>query len=298
MGRSKLYEIIGLASGFLLIDYGFNLLAAGFAGLRPLTSQLVGVNLLVGGSVAVFFSLFYLLKPPTSVQQSTQPTRPMGRRPDIGIGLVVEEEPPSQYGFYRNIQYIRFFFTGLGLFSAVDLVLQVLVPGLYNETRWWVEVLLATFGVLSYAIFGSIGHIGAQEEKLYVPPVPSPTTTSSTEQREMAQGTPIASEQALQMRISEFSKASPGEYERQLSGTMFDMFRIEPGTTTVWRENRAGFRSVYLAGPYELSRELIEEYAKRGEELKIGYLSLSVETLQDLLRLQGQQVEGPKATVG
>ena len=299
MAQERLYKIIGLACGFILIDFGFSLLAAGFPGLRPLTSQILGVNLLVGGSVAVFLSLFYLLKPPTSLMPSIQPIQQVGQRPDIGIGLVVEEEPPSQYGFYRNIKYVGYFFTGLGLFSAVDLVLQVLIPGLFNETRWWVEVLLATFGILSYAIFGSIGHLGAQEEKQYVPAVaPSPTPTNEPGPSEMPQAAPTPSDQVLQLHVNDFSKSNPGEYERQLSGTVYDMFRVESDLITVWRENRLGIRSVYLAGPYELSRELMKQHADRAEELKIGYLSLSVDTLRDLLRLQERPVEGLQPTAG
>jgi hypothetical protein len=295
MAQERLYKIIGLACGFILIDYGFSLLAAGFPGLRPLTSQIIGANMLIGGSVAVFLSMFYLLKPPTLATPSTPLTQEMGQKPDIGIGLVVEEVPPSQYGFYKNIQYVGYLFTGLGLFAAVDLVLQVLVPGFYNETRWWVEILLATFGVLSYAIFGSIGRLGAQEERQYVPAAPSPTPTTEAAPHKVPQAAPTVSGEVLQLRVSEFSQSNPGEYERKLSGTVYDMFRVDLGVITVWRENRLGIRSAYLAGPYELSSELLQKHADREEELRIGYLSLSVDTLRDLLRLQQRPVEGLQA---
>jgi hypothetical protein len=291
----RLYEIIGLACGFILIDYGFSLLAAGFPGTRQLTSQFLGFNLLAGGSVAVFISLFYLLKPATSIASSTQP---LGPAPDIGVELVVEDEPPSQYGFYKNIERVGYLFTALGLFAAVDLVIQVLVPGFYNEIRWWVEVLLATFGVLSYAIFGSIGRLGAQEERKYVHVAPSATPTIAQPSSEITQASAPSYPQILEMRIADFSKSSSGEYERQLSGSVYDVFRVESGTVSVWRENRLGMRSVYLAGPYELSRKLMEEHASRGVELKIGYLSISVESLRELMRLQERPVEAPQPAAG
>ena len=65
-----------------------------------------------------FTSLYFLLKSPGQVTVSVQPA---GVAPDVGIELVVEETPPSQYGFYKNIEYVSYFFTALGLFSAVDL---------------------------------------------------------------------------------------------------------------------------------------------------------------------------------
>jgi hypothetical protein len=159
-GRT-LYGIVGLACGLILLNYGFSLLASGFPGLLELTSQFLGANLLLGGSIAVFISVYFLLKPPAQPSSAVQPS---GSVPDVGVELVVEETPPSQYSFYKHIEYVGYFFTALGLFSAVDLVLQVLIPALYNEARWWVEILLATFGVLSYAIFGSVGRLGAQEQ--------------------------------------------------------------------------------------------------------------------------------------
>jgi len=286
----RLSEIVGLACGFLLVDYGFSLLAAGFPGTRQMTSQFLGFNLLAGGSVVAFISLFYLLKPLTPIIASAQLSGP---RPDVGVELVVEDEPPSQFGFYKNIEYIGYFFTALGLFAAVDLVLQVLVPSLYNEVRWWVELLLVTFGVLSYAIFGSIGRLGAQEERAYVRPAPpsTPTTSPAPAPSEVAQTPPPSYPQVLEMRIGDFSKSASGEYERQLSGTVYDMFRVESDVVSVWRENRLEMRSVYLAGPYELSRKLMEEYVTRGAELKIGYLFISVETLRDLMELQDRSLE-------
>jgi len=164
----RLYEILGVACGFVLIDYGFSLVAAGFPGARELTSQFLGANFLVGGSVAVFISLYYLLRPVSvAAPTGTEPTLP---RPDVGVETIVEEQTPPKSGFYRNIEYVGYFFTVLGLFSAADLVLQVFLRSTYNEGRWWVEILLVTFGVLSYTIFGSIGRLGSQEEaKLTVP---------------------------------------------------------------------------------------------------------------------------------
>lgn len=263
-------------------------------GSRQLTSQFLGANLLVGGSAAFFMSLYYLLKTPTAAPPiAAQPT---GTAPDVGVGMVVEDEPPSQYGFYKHIEYVGYFFTALGLFSAADLALQVFIPALYNETRWWVEVLLVTFGVLSYAIFGSVGRLGAEEEKRYVPSSQHATTTTSP-----PEPSPVPSQQTypetLQVRISEFSKSSSGDFERQVGGSAYDMFRVMPENVVIWRESRQGMRTLYVAGPYELARKLMEEYVNRGEEWKIGYLSLSVDTMRDLLSLQEQPVVGlpPKA---
>lgn len=64
----------------------------------------------------------------------------------------------------------------------------------------------------------------------------------------------------------------------------------------VWREDRKGIRSIYLAGPYELSRSLLAEQVKKGEDLKLGSLSLSVESINELLALQGRLVEGLSPT--
>lgn len=290
----KLYTFIGFASGLILINYGFNIIAAGLSGTRALTSQFLGLNLLVGGSVVVFFSLYFLLRPVGAVRPTG--TQPAGSAPDVGVELIVEETPPSQYGFYKNIEYIGYFFTALGLFSAADLVLQVFIPELYNEGRWWVEVLLVTFGVLAYAIFGSIGRLGAEEEKQYSP-TPEPGIPTAVEP---AAGSTAASKsypETLEVRVDEFSKLSSGEYERHVAGAVYDMFRVEREGITIWRENRLGMRSVYLAGPYELSKKLIEDQMNRGQALKIGYLSLSVESMQSLLSLQEHPVEGVRSTV-
>jgi hypothetical protein len=295
LANRTLYGIVGVACGLILLNYGFSLLASGFPGIRVLTSQFLSANLLLGGSIVVFISVYFLLKPPTRPSPVVQPT---GAAPDVGVGLVVEETPPSQYSFYKHIEYVGYFFTALGLFSAVDLVLQVLIPALYNEARWWVEILLATFGVLSYAIFGSVGRLGAQEEKKYVAPAqttpPAPGVTLADKPKMPSPSYP----EMLQMLISEFSRSSSGDYERQVTPAVYDMFRIERETVTVWRENRQGMRSNYLAGPYELSRKLMEEYASRGEELRVGYLSLPVEALRELMQLQEHPTESLQAAAG
>jgi hypothetical protein len=208
-------------------------------------------------------------------------------RPDVGVELIVEEETAPKPSFYRNIEYVGYFFTVLGLFSAADLVLQVFIRSTYNEARWWVEILLATFGVLSYTILGSIGRLGSQEEaklsvplaqpKLYpenvTPPVAVPPAPSSR------------LPESLEMQAGDFSRSSSGEYERHLSDAVFDMFRMEREGVTAWREDRKGLRSVYLAGPYELSRKLLEDSVKSGVDVRIGILHLSVESMRDLLSL-------------
>jgi hypothetical protein len=293
-GRT-LYGIVGLACGLILLNYGFSLLASGFPGLLKLTSQFLGANLLLGGSIAVFISAYFLLKPAAQPSSAVQPS---GSVPDVGVELVVEETPPSQYSFYKHIEYVGYFFTALGLFSAVDLVLQVLIPALYNEARWWVEILLATFGVLSYAIFGSVGRLGAQEERKYVAPAqttpPAIYATSADKSKTPSTSYP----ETLQMDISEFSRSSSGDYERQVSPAVYDMFRIERETVTVWREDRQGMRSNYLAGPYELSRKMMEEYESRGEELRVGYLTLPVEALRGLMQLQEHPAESIRTAAG
>jgi hypothetical protein len=279
----RLYEILGVACGFVLIDYGFSLVAAGFPGARELTSQFLGANFLVGGSVAVFISLYYLLRP-VSVAAPTG-TEPTLSRPDVGVETIVEEQTPPKLGFYRNIEYVGYFFTVLGLFSAADLVLQVFLRSTYNEGRWWVEILLVTFGVLSYTIFGSIGRLGSQEEakltvplaqpKLYPENVTPPVTIPATPSPSLPN--------SLEVQMGDFTRLPSGEYERHLSGEAYDMFRIEQEGVTVWREDRKGMRSVYLAGPYELSRKMLEEGVKDGEELKIGSLNLSVDSMRGFL---------------
>ena len=291
MVSRRLYEILGLLCGFVLIDYGFNFVAAGFPGARQLTSQIIGGNLIAGGSAAVFISLYYLLKPVVAATPAV--AQPSLGPPDVGVEMIVEEETPQKSGFYRNISYIGYFFTFIGLLSAADLVLQVFIRSIYNEARWWVEILLATFGVLSYTIFVSIGHLGSQEEAKFTGPstqpklIPDNASTIDT----TATVTPSYAE-SLEIRVAEFMKSSSGEYERHLSGEVYDMFRIDRDIISVWREDRRGMRSVYLAGPYELSTKLLEEHLKSGEELKIGSLSLSVDSMRELLALQGQLAEG------
>lgn len=293
MVSRRLYEILGLACGFVLIDYGFNFVAVGFPGARELTSQFVGGNLILGGSAAVFISLYYLLKPPSAVM----PTAPQSVSSvlDVGVETVVEEESPPKSSFYRHIEYVGYFFTLLGLFSAADLVLQVFLRSTYNETRWWVEILLVTFGVLSYTIFGSIGRLGSQEEaKLTVPltqPKLVPEHVAPTQTKQSFLGAASITE-TLEVRLAEFTKSPTGEYERHLSGDAYDMFRVERDVVTIWREDRRGMRSVYLSGPYELNRKLLEEHDKSGEDLKVGYLTLAVETVRGLLASQQRPAEG------
>jgi len=289
----RLYQVLGFVAGFILIDYGFNLIAVGFEGARVFTSQFLGANLLIGGSVAIFLSLYYMLRPAT-----TKAAPAAVGQPDLGVEIIPGEDSRSMYGLYRNVEYIGYFFTALGLFSAADLVLQVFIPILYNEIRWWVEILLVTFGVLSYAIFGSIGRIGAQEEKANVPPmatqVPTAPAAAPTPQSVLAP-TPASSTGTmwgnLELQLSEFKKTETGEYARPLSGNVFDMFRVDPGHVTVWREERLGMRSTYLAGPYELSKKLLQAQLKKGQGLSIGYLSIGVDTVRELLQLLESSLE-------
>ena len=174
-----------------------------------------------------------------------------------------------------------------------DLVLQVFIRSTYNEGRWWVEILLATFGVLSYTIFGSIGRLGSQEEaklsvplaqpKLYqetvTPPVTVPTAPSP------------ALPESLEIQVGNFTSSSSGEYERHLSDEIYDMFRMEREGVTAWREDRKGMRSVYLAGPYELSGKLLEYNVKNGVDVRIGILHLSVDSMRGLLALLASSAE-------
>jgi hypothetical protein len=279
----NLYTIIGMICGFVLIDYGFSFLTVGLPGAREITSQLVGVNLLVGGSATVFITLYYLLKstqPPTSKEQVSD-----GKPPDVGVELVVEEQTPPQFRFYRNIEYVGYIFTAIGLLSAADLVLQVFIYRLYNETRWWIEVLLVVFGVLGFAIFGSIGRIGEEEERALVQS--TALTTFSENASPIAQ--PVgALPETLELQLINYTKSPGGDYEHKLSPDVYDMFHVQSDMVTVWREDRSGKRSVYLAGPYELVRELLQEKAKRSEQIMIGILSLTAETSRDLLAMQDQ----------
>ncbi len=288
----RLYEIVGFVCGFILIDYGFNFVAIGLPGARELTSQFVGANLIIGGSALVFGSLYYMLRPPSvPVPIGAVPILPP---PDVGVEMIVEEETPPKSGFYRNISYVGYSFTILGLISAADLVLQVFIRSTYNETRWWVEILLVTFGVLSYTIFGSIGHLGYQEEaKFQLAPAESSPVPVGHIQAETNATTPVPSyPESLEVQVAEFTRSASGEYERQLTGEVYDAFRVDPNMITIWREDRRGIRSVYLAGPYELSRELLAEQLKRGEALTIGSLNLSADSIRQLLDLQ----EGTRAS--
>jgi hypothetical protein len=283
----KLYQIVGIVCGFALIDYGFNFIAIGLPGAREMTSQFIGANMVIGGSAAIFISLFFLLRPAQpSVQQ---PQAEPGAAPEIGVETVVEEQTPPQFRFYKNIEYLGYFMTALGLFSAVDLVLQVFIYQMYNEVRWWVEILLVVFGVLSYAIFVSLGHIGAEEERALVNPQPGMTFSVTSVQA--ADVAPVAESsvqvpEVLELQMEQFSRSSSGEYEHKLADCLYDVVSVRPEMVNVWRENRIGMRSVYLAGPYELSSEFLEEHAKLGEPTRIGILSLSGESIQTLLSMQ------------
>ena len=280
-----LYQIIGIVVGFVFIDYGFNFIAVGLPGARQMTSQFVGANLLIGGSAVVFISLYSLLK---TVQPPVPQQGPEGIAPDVGVELIIEEQSPRQTSFYKNIEYVGYIFTALGLFSAADLMLQVFIHQLYNEARWWVEILLVTFGALAYAIFGSIGRIGSEEERTLTIPqasTASDTTVQATGEASVRQAAAVLPEN-LEVHLDQFSRSPSGEYEHKISETVYDVLHIQPDMITIWREDRGAMRSAYLAGPYELSRELLEGYVKRGEQLTIGILSLSTETARALLDMQ------------
>jgi hypothetical protein len=197
----RIYELLGFACGFVLIDYGFSFVAAGFPGARQLTSQFLGANLIAGGSVAVFASLYYLLRPVSVAPPMAVPSALT--RPDVGVETIVEEETP-----------------------------------------------------------------------VTVPTAPSPTLPES-----------------LEMQVGDFTRSSSGEYERHLSDEIYDMFRMEREGVTAWREDRKGMRSVYLAGPYELSRKLLEDNVKNGEDVRIGILHLSVDSMRELLALLASSAE-------
>jgi len=215
--------------------------------------------------------------------------KPVGARPDVGIETIVEEESGPKVGFYKAIEYIGYFFTILGLISAADLILQVFLRSTYNEVRWWVEVLLVTFGVLSYTIFGSIGRLGRQEEaKLAKVPL-APRSTDLTAQNEIAPPTPtvvtVEAMPPLTVNVTEFSRNSAGEFEKHLSGACYDVFRVDPDLVTVWREERRGMRSVYLAGPYELTKKMLQDQLSSSQEFTVGSLLLSKESVRGLLEL-------------
>jgi hypothetical protein len=286
----RLYQALGFVCGFIVIDYGFNVLSVGFPGARAFTSEFLAGNLLLGGSALVFVSLYYLLKPaspsPTLPAPPATPQLVTGR-PDVGVELIVEEETPPKPGFYKTIEYIAYFFTILGLISAADLILQVFIRSIYNEARWWVEVLLVTFGVLAYTIFGSVGRLGLQEEAKLAKLPSAPKSPSQTQAEMPAPPVAAAAEVTplLSLVPNEFSRNAAGEYEKQLSGESYDMFRVDPDVVTVWREDRRGIRSVYLAGPYELTKKMLQEYLSGGEELRVGILVLSTDTIRSLLEL-------------
>ena len=215
-------------------------------------------------------------------------------RPDVGVETIVEEETPPKPTFYRNIEYIGYLFTVLGLFSAADLVLQVFIRSTYNEGRWWVEILLATFGVLSYTIFGSIGRLGSQEEAKLPVPLAQPKLypENVTPLVTVATAPSPTLPESLEIQMGDFTKSSSGEYEHHLSAKVYDMFRMEREGVTVWREDRKGMRSVYLAGPYELSRKLLEDNVKHGVDVRVGILHLSVDSMREVVALLAGSPEG------
>ena len=294
MLAGRLYQVFGLACGFVLVDYGFNVVSVGLPGARAFTSQFLAFNLLLGGSALIFISIYYLLKPVTPVPSQGVMIPPAGPRPDIGVELIVEEQTPPKPGFYKSIEYIGYFFAFLGLISAADLVMQVFLRSTYNEARWWVEVLLVTFGVLSYTIFGSVGRLGSQEEaKLAGIPATGATPTLEPQVTTAPLAEPPVTPTAagaeviepLTLKLADFTRNPEGEYEKHLSGESYDMFRVDPDLVTVWREDRRGMRSVYLAGPYELTSKMLQEYLNNGQELRVGELLLSIDAIRGLFEL-------------
>ena len=247
----------------------------------------------------MFVSLYYLLKPAAPAVAPPPTPQPAGERPDVGVEIIAEENTPPKPGFYKTIEYIGYFFTVLGLISAADLVLQVFLRSTYNEARWWVEVLLVTFGVLSYTIFGSVGRLGMQEEAMLkrgptVPEASSNVTITSTSGISAAVTLPLG---PLDLRLSDFTRNSAGEYERHLSGEFYDMFRLDPDLATVWREDRRGMRSAYLAGPYELTREMLEKHLENGEGVSVGELTITTEAVRGLIELMKSSAELPNASI-
>jgi hypothetical protein len=91
--------------------------------------------------------------------------------------------------------------------------------------------------------------------------------------------------ESLEIHVADFTRLTSGEYERHLTDEVYDLFRIEREGATAWREDRKGMRSVYLAGPYELSRKLMEENVKNGTDVRVGILHLSVDSMRRLLDL-------------
>jgi hypothetical protein len=76
------------------------------------------------------------------------------------------------------------------------------------------------------------------------------------------------------------------------------MLHPERDIVTVWREDRRGIRSTYLAGPYELSRDMLEECVRNGQELKIGNLILSPDAARAVLELQEKPESAAPASAG
>ena len=299
MDSRRIFQALGIIIGFVLIDYGFNVISTGFPGARAFTSDFLSANLLLGGSVLVFVSLYYLLKPAGPAIVLPPTPQPVGQRPDVGVEIIAEENTPPKPGFYKSIEYVGYFFTILGLISAADLVLQVFLRSTYNEARWWVEVLLVTFGVLSYTIFGSVGRLGMQEEAMLKRGPTVPDAASEVRITSPSGDSAIATQPLgpLDLRLSDFTRNSAGEYERRLSAEFYDMFRIDPDLVTVWREDRRGMRSVYLAGPYELTREMLGKQLENGEGLSVGQLTLTSEAVRGLLELMKSPAELPNASI-
>jgi hypothetical protein len=94
----------------------------------------------------------------------------------------------------------------------------------------------------------------------------------------------------IEVRLADFVKSPSGDFDRRLSERVYDMIRIQPDMISIWREERQEIRAVYLAGPYELTRESLEEQLKRGEELNVGIVSVPLDVIQDLLKLQSATV--------
>src|SRR5208337_3711868 len=121
---------------------------------------------------------------------------------------------------------------------------------LYNETRWWIEVLLVTFGVLSFAIFGSIGRIGAQEEREMALRIPQTTQTAPLEPVSSSGSSDVPQiPPTMEVRLADVGKAPIGDFEHRLSERVYDMIPVHPDMTSTRREDRQDIRAVDLAGP-------------------------------------------------
>jgi len=283
----RICELLGFISGLVLIVYGFSFLASGLPGAHISTSQFVAFNLLIAGSIVVFTSLYFLLRP-TAVS-TTGTGQPVTAPPNVEIELISDaEDTSSHYGLYTNLKHIGYLFTALGVFAAADLTLQVFIRSFYNEIRWWLEILLVTFGVLSYAIFATIGRLGAQEEPQTARPSSQTaaelvTATASPQQLET-----YRLDDTLRIDLAAFARGDSGELERKLVDNVYDMIRVEPRGVIIWREERRGFRTVYLSGPYEIDWERITEAIAENRELSVGLLHLSSQAMHDLLSLRGE----------